>query len=69
MRAWFTSRYSAGNGNCVEVSFTETEPEAVWVRHSLDPDGPTLAFTHDGWDAFVSGAKEGEFDLEGRHGS
>jgi hypothetical protein len=35
----------------------------VAVRDSKDPAGPALVFTPAEWDAFVGGAKDGEFDL------
>ncbi len=34
------------------------------MRNGADPDGPVLVFTQAEWDAFVEGAKDGEFDLE-----
>jgi hypothetical protein len=46
--------------NCVEVAFAGG---AIVVRDSKNPDGPQLVFTPNEWDAFVEGAKEGEFDL------
>jgi hypothetical protein len=46
--------------NCVEVAFVG---EAIVVRDSKQPDGPVLYFTAAEWDAFVNGAKVGEFDL------
>ena len=46
--------------NCVEVAFVG---EAIAVRDSKNPGGPVLIFTTAEWDAFVGGAKEGEFDL------
>jgi hypothetical protein len=36
---------------------------AIAVRDSKNPVGPALIFTPDEWDAFVGGAKDGEFDL------
>jgi hypothetical protein len=45
--------------NCVEVAFVDA---AVAVRDSKDPSGPVLLFTLAEWDAFVGGAKDGEFD-------
>jgi hypothetical protein len=33
------------------------------VRNSSDPSGPVLRFTAGEWDAFVDGARKGEFDL------
>jgi hypothetical protein len=46
--------------NCVEVAFVSG---VVAVRDSKDPTGPALVFTPAEWDAFVGGAKDGEFDL------
>ena len=46
--------------NCVEVAFVG---EAIAVRDSTKPDGPALIFTPAEWEAFVGGAKDGEFDL------
>jgi len=46
--------------NCVEVAFID---EAIAVRDSKHPEGPVLLFTQAEWDAFVGGAKDGEFDL------
>jgi hypothetical protein len=34
------------------------------VRDSESPDGPILKFDQGEWDAFVDGAKDGEFDVE-----
>ncbi len=45
----------------VEVAFVDG---AVAVRDTKDPDGTVLIFTPQEWDAFVSGAKAGEFDLD-----
>jgi hypothetical protein len=46
--------------NCVEVAFVDS---AIAVRDSKHPEGPVLLFTQAEWDAFVGGAKDGEFDL------
>lgn len=46
--------------NCVEIAFADDG--SVFVRDSKDPSGPSLAFTGPEWDAFVLGAKDGEFD-------
>jgi Domain of unknown function (DUF397) len=46
--------------NCVEVAFVD---QAIAVRDSKHPQGPVLLFTQGEWDAFVGGAKDGEFDL------
>ena len=47
--------------NCVEVAFISG---AIAVRDSKNPTGPALVFTPGEWDAFVGGAKDGEFDLD-----
>jgi Domain of unknown function (DUF397) len=46
--------------NCVEVAFVG---DAIVVRDSKAEGGPVLFFTTAEWDAFVNGAKDGEFDL------
>nr|WP_205862263.1 DUF397 domain-containing protein [Planosporangium thailandense] len=55
-----SDRGDGGSGNCVEVAFVDG---AIAVRGSADPRGPVLLFTQAEWDAFVEGAKDGEFDL------
>jgi hypothetical protein len=45
---------------CVEVAFVA---DAIAVRDSKNTAGPVLVFTRGEWDAFVEGAKDGEFDL------
>ena len=47
------------NDACVEVRQVDGQVE---VRHSKDQAGPVLAFTAAEWDAFLTGAKRGEFD-------
>jgi Domain of unknown function (DUF397) len=56
---WVKSSYSGPQGNCVEVA--RLADGAVAVRNSRHPDGPALIFTTAEWDAFLSGATDGEF--------
>jgi len=60
---WTKSSLSFSNGNCLEV--TELPGGSVGVRNSRDPDGPVLRFTQGEWDAFLGGARLGEFDRLG----
>ncbi len=55
---WRRSKDS--EGAAVEVALLD---EGVAVRDSRAPDGDVLFFTPAEWDAFVGGAKDGEFDL------
>ena len=58
---WLKStRSGPGRDACVEVAFVD---EAIAVRDAKNPAGPALIFTAAEWDAFVGGAKDGEFDL------
>jgi len=58
---WRKSKASGPySDNCVEVAFIDN---AIAVRDSKHPQGPVLLFTQGEWDAFVDGAKDGEFDL------
>jgi hypothetical protein len=60
---WIKSSFSGPTGgNCVEVAFLADGQVAV--RNSRQADGPALVFTGAEWDAFLSGARGGEFDRE-----
>ena len=57
---WRKSTRSGGySDNCVEVAFAGG---AVAMRDSKDRSGPVLVFTTAEWQAFVAGARNGEFD-------
>ena len=59
---WFKSTRSGNNGACVEVA--RLSDEVIGVRDSkAKGKGPILTFTRTEWDAFIGGAKDGEFDL------
>ena len=57
---WRKSSASNPSGNCVEAA--ELPAGEVAVRNSRFPDGPALIFTHAEWDAFLLGARAGDFD-------
>jgi Domain of unknown function (DUF397) len=56
---WRKSTYSNANG-CVEVAFVDTQ---IAVRDSKDRTGPVLVFDSHEWEAFIGGAREGQFEL------
>jgi hypothetical protein len=60
---WRKSRHSNPSGNCVETA--QLPAGAVAVRNSRDPNGPALVFTRAEWDAFLLGARDGDFDIAG----
>lgn len=57
--AWHKSAHS-GTAGCVEVA---TVDGLVGVRDTKDRGGPILVFDHEEWNAFLSGARDGEFDV------
>jgi hypothetical protein len=60
--SWIKSSYSGPTGgNCVEVAFLADGDVAM--RNSRDPGGPALIFTMAEWDAFLAGARDGEFGV------
>lgn len=58
---WVKSSYSGPQGNCVEVA--RLSDGSVAMRNSRHPDGPALVFTGAEWEAFLNGARIGEFGL------
>jgi len=59
--AWRKSSYSESGGACVETAVLPDR--RVAVRHSKQPGGAILLYTAAEWNAFLKGAKDGEFDL------
>ncbi|MFD7828808.1 DUF397 domain-containing protein [Kitasatospora sp. NPDC059803] len=57
---WRKSTFSGQGGECIEVA--DGFPGIVPVRDSKDPNGHTLAFPADAWQAFVTAVGTGEFD-------
>lgn len=55
-----STRSGPYSDNCVEVAFIGG---AIAVRDSKNPGQSALIFTPGEWDAFVAGARDGEFDL------
>ncbi|MDQ0933188.1 DUF397 domain-containing protein [Streptomyces turgidiscabies] len=58
------SSFSGAENNCVEVAATAVGGRAV--RDSKALTGPMLTFAPGGWQAFLAGAKDGEFDRSAR---
>ncbi|MGW0048317.1 DUF397 domain-containing protein [Nocardia cyriacigeorgica] len=57
---WFKSSHSSGGHDCVEIA--HLSGGMVGVRDSKNPTGPAIVFTPSEWDAFLSGARAGEFN-------
>lgn len=57
---WRKSTRSGAVGNCVELA--DLTSDQVAVRNSRFPDGPALIYTREEMAAFLTGAKDGEFD-------
>jgi uncharacterized protein DUF397 len=56
--AWLKSTYCE-SGNCIEIAVLDDQ---VAIRDS-DRNGPVLMVTREEWQAFLNGARSGEFDL------
>jgi hypothetical protein len=48
------------DGGRIQIAFVD---HLIGMRDARDPAGAVLVFTEAEWDAFVAGAKDGEFDL------
>jgi hypothetical protein len=71
---WRKAKKSGDNGgDCVEMSVLDApgdlvphkagHPRLVVLRDSKDPQGPTLFFTDEEWEALKDGVKNNEFDF------
>ena len=61
---WHVSSASSGAGQCVEAALDDRgDEEAVVVRHSKHPEGPTIRYTLAEWNAFLIGVRNGEFEV------
>jgi hypothetical protein len=56
---WRKSTRSGAAGHCVEIAEI---PAAVLVRDSKNVCGPVLRFAAIGWEGFLAGVRDGEFD-------
>jgi hypothetical protein len=57
---WAASRHGESRAACAQMA---TLPSgSIAMRNSRDPDGPALVYTHAEIEAFIAGAKDGEFD-------
>lgn len=50
---------TAAEGGDIEVGFVD---DLIGMRSAREPGGPVLVFTPGEWEAFLAGAKDGEFD-------
>lgn len=63
--AWHIStRSDSAGGSCVEAGPVLDGSGRVAVRHSRAPDAAVIVYTRAEWDAFLAGAKDGEFDFD-----
>lgn len=58
---WRKSRAS-GSGNCVQVAVASAGGR-ILVRNSKHPAAGMASFTPTEWEAFLTGVRNGEFDL------
>lgn len=58
-----SSRSQSNDGSCVEAGPLSDGSGRVAVRHSHHPEGSVIVYTRAEWDAFLAGARDGEFDF------
>jgi hypothetical protein len=58
---WQKSRRSNPSGNCVELALLP-EGAGIAMRNSRHPEGPALVYTPAEIEAFILGARDGDFD-------
>lgn len=57
--AWRKTRYSIGNGDCVEVAATRG---SIAVRDSKNTGGPVVEYSLGAWQGFLAATKSDTFD-------
>lgn len=57
---WRDAHQDTPRGGGIEAAFVE---HMTCMRNGEDPHRPVLVFTETEWNAFVAGAKDGEFHL------
>jgi hypothetical protein len=57
--AWRKSRYSIGNGDCVEVAPARG---SIAVRDSKNPVGPVITYPVAAWRMFLAATRRADFD-------
>ncbi|MQY23460.1 hypothetical protein NRB20_65900 [Nocardia sp. RB20] len=57
---WFEASYSGSARECVEIAWLTAQH--VGIRDSKNPDGPTLVFDTDEWNAFTISIRDSQFD-------
>ncbi|GGQ88490.1 DUF397 domain-containing protein [Couchioplanes azureus] len=50
-------------GNCVEVSYSQTKGMVLVRDTKANGQGPILGFTPDEWSTFLAGVRDGEFEI------
>ncbi|HEU5127581.1 MAG TPA: DUF397 domain-containing protein [Glycomyces sp.] len=58
-----STRNDSNSGQCVEVGPLADGSGRIAVRHSRHPEGSVIVYTRAEWDAFLAGARDGEFDF------
>ncbi|HWE89163.1 MAG TPA: DUF397 domain-containing protein [Pseudonocardiaceae bacterium] len=62
--AWHISSHSEnGGGSCVEAGPLPDGSGRIALRHSHFRGESVIVYTREEWDAFLAGAKSGEFDF------
>jgi len=60
---FFTSSTTCKHPICKTCVSVKIDQDTIQVRDTKDPKKITLSFTHEEWEEFIKGAKNGEFDL------